>query len=107
MSCTAERSEMRPDPALRVCLGIQELPMLPSAAKLTKKSMPTWLCALSWDAKCTRLCVLSWLLSYRAAGVEMHSQMGEDLPLRAVLGISCCAAPLNGTRNCLGRCWGC
>ena len=77
--------------------------MAPCAAKLTTKSMPTWLCVLSWGAKHMRLCArsgaLSWLLLGQAAGVEMHSQMGADLPLRAVLGVSCCPAPLNGTRN--------
>ena len=86
--------------------AFQGLSMAPCAAKLTTKSMPTWLRALSWDAKHARICLraeraplCAVLAALRAAGIEIHSQMGANLPLRAVLGVSCCPAPLNGARN--------
>ena len=82
--------------------------MLPCATRLTTKGAPTRLCMLSWGAEyaplrteCALLHVPLRAISagVRAASVALHSQMGADLPLRAVLGVSCCPAPLNGSRN--------
>ena len=106
LSCTAKRSKMRADPALRIVLGIpgaadaaQRLQidheihadLAPRAALGCKTHAP-----LRAERRASRRAVVAAL---RAAGVEMHSQIGADVPLRAVLGVSCCPAPLNGARN--------